>query len=433
MQINETINYLEKININKNETNYELSLIFNFNSIDANINQLLDNNLTGIQIKLRRFNVSNDNVLVVRYLKLINDLSSEIKYVNNTANISSSSNSIDSVFWMFNKTYKLELTTNQSVFYSYDDSNHLNKIHFNIDHHGNYILCYMFVNSVVNSYSYFHTPNMCADISIDKHNEIVEVGKYLYYKPLFILIMYSLCALMFVPIVTWQHMINKQKKKKKQEEKLSKSASQQSCQQEQSQESSYQNSASYNKLMALLSSDQYAIANDESSKEPLLNASSEKTNKVHFDTDSLCDNNEIIANNNNNNSELNENDDKFKSLTVDHILDAKPWLCNDSVNPLTDSKSSEINLLIAKNTLAVYMPSEISVSNEDMYQTKSKKKKAKSNQPKNTALTKTVSFSPMLNEVNELSSNNDYNYPEPSSSEELHKRSKYLFSYETNV
>ncbi len=140
---------------------------------------------------------------------------------------------------------------------------------------------------------------MCIDIAAHDTGVVVEPFKYSYYKPLFIPIMYTLCALMLLPVVIWKNLVAKAKKYKAKQQQHAQPPVQQETQQKDNQ-TNIQNSisanlSSYNKLLTLLNNDD--LNRDQESSEPLL----ANCPKVHFDTCSL-----------------NEEEDSTEKIEADH-------------------------------------------------------------------------------------------------------------------
>jgi hypothetical protein len=372
----------------------KINLIFKF---DTEILEFLSNNsFDSLKIKLRKF---NGNDTIVKHVNII-------YHPNN------------------NKT-----TTKDNITeVLYNDSNLLNEVNLYLKQYGDYILCYVFINNN-NELVSFHTSNMCIDIAAHDTGVVVEPFKYSYYKPLFIPIMYTLCALMLLPVVIWKNLVAKAKKykAKQQQQQQTQQHAQPPVQQETQQkdnQTNIQNSiseslSSYNKLLTLLNNDD--LYRDQESSEPLL----ANCPKVHFDACSL-----------------NEEEDSSEKIDADHILNSKPWLNNEKIKPLTDSRSTEMNFSTTK--LVFSLPVDFNEWGVKDFESSLQKK----NKKKHT-LTKTVSFMPIdqissnyitikasnsvefdikIENENLLSARNKENHPE-----HQQKQKSHYFSYESNV
>ena len=82
----------------------------------------------------------------------------------------------------------------------------LNSIVFKINAKSNYVVCIKLLKDDM----HFFTENMCYDWVISPRTEIHNF----HYKPLFIVLMYMLCASILIPIAVWQHFITKAKNKR---------------------------------------------------------------------------------------------------------------------------------------------------------------------------------------------------------------------------
>ena len=288
-------------NILSNVTDQELKISLTFKIDTETMAYLLNNTFDSLQIKLRKFNGKTDYSTILNGARLIID-----------------------------KT-KIVMFTNESLIYDqievfYNDRNQLNKITFRLFDYGNYILCYILMNTLDELIS-FHSTDMCVDIIVRQNDGTKPEQKYIYYKPLFIPIMYTLCALMLFPVVIWKSIVEKTKKhrRKKQKENASKNQVQELFNIESQITSTdltiSKNSQSCDKLITLSN-----INEESEEQETLLKV----TNKSKFSLES-DDNDDANS--------LNNDDD-----VADHILNSKPWLNSDELSPLTDSKSRELNL-----------------------------------------------------------------------------------------
>ena len=275
------------------------------------------NSLDGIQTKLRKFNEKIEFETILKHTNLIYNLNYVKILIDRTKMITNDS------------------LINNQIEVLYDDKNHLKKISFSLYQSGYYILCYYFINSINDNLS-FHLTDMCADIIVKNSTGKMHEQKYVYYKPLFIPIMYSLCALMLFPVVIWKNIIAKTKKSK--QKKL----------QEQDK----------NRLVSSNTENSNLIETNSSSEKLLTSPNADTEfyfyNLVHFDRKISIE------------SQINKN-----IIEPDHILNSKPWLLNDT--PITDTKLSYTDFSIKIPTI---IPSS-SINDDDRKIRVTKKQKKK--------------------------------------------------------
>jgi hypothetical protein len=225
----------------------------------------------------------------------------------------------------------------RSVNVTYDFMDTLKSIHFNLKAHGLYILCIIFLNANETVYLLRIPFENCFDIELKRVDEngrvlpeLDETGRLeahiAYYKPLFIPIMYILCALVFLVIIVWKDIIVKIRNKK----------------------IMLQKNNSIMKLINNLNSSAGIQTNrfgfnrpqeksqDSDASHPML---SETGPQIVVQTVSHSEINEMKK------VEAHEHDDEHKEAT--HILDSKPWKESESSSPLTDSRR-KLNLAMSK-------------------------------------------------------------------------------------
>jgi hypothetical protein len=299
-------------NVTTNKTNHNAIIEFNYSINFVNLLNQID--LNKILIQIRQFSKQG-------YIFQLNtNLSQPIFNTNN-----SSSNFLN----ILNKDElnsiscfkRTNLNTNLYL---------LDSVSFKIKRYGYFIVCIQFIDSN-GKFVYLSTEQYCYDWtneSKDKHNE--EIG--FHYKPLFIVIMYFMCASILIPIAVWQHFINKFKmqKKKKEKNKLN----------------LINEKEKNNKLCVANDSDKSLSSKNVIGSETMFSINNKIINSQELEPLIEVE----MNNNNNNNTHLklkksvlfdlestqsekdDDNDEQSKvdlSNSVNHILDQKPWLSTD--------------------------------------------------------------------------------------------------------
>ncbi len=290
-----------------------ISFLFEFDT--EILNDAKINSLDGIKTKIRKFNGKIEFETILKYTSLIYNLNYVKILIDRTKIITNDS------------------LINNHIEVSYDDKNHLNKISFRLNQSGYYILCYYFINSVNDNLS-FHLNEMCVDIMVENNSDIIPEKKYVYYRPLFIPIMYSLCALMLFPVVIWKNILAKSKKSKK--KKLQE------------------------KDRNGLNFTENSILTTSNSSPENLRCITNVENEFEF-YNLVCVDRKISTD-----TQINQ-----QILEPDHILNSKPWLLNDT--PLVDTKVSYTDFLIKIPTIT--LNSTLINDQDDDKKIKLKKKK----------------------------------------------------------
>ncbi len=295
-------------NVTTNKTNHNAIIEFNYSINFVNLLNQIDVNK--ILIQIRQFSKQG-------YIFQLNtNLSQTIFNTNNSSSSSSYFLSILNKDELKSISHfkRNDLNTNLYL---------LDSVSFKIKRYGYFIVCIQFIDSN-GKFVYLSTEQYCYDWTNelkDKHNE--EIG--FHYKPLFIVIMYFMCASILIPIAVWQHFINKFKmqKKKKDKNKLNlKNAKE-----------------TNNKLCAANDSDKSLSSKNVIGSETIFSINNRIINSQELEP--LIE----VEMNNNNHLKLkksvlfdlestqsergDDNDEQSKidlSNSVNHILDQKPWL-----------------------------------------------------------------------------------------------------------
>ena len=271
----------------------------------------------------------------------------------------------DYLNYLTNKSSKLNKTNNSSIDSTSNRFFLFSSLLFKMKYPGNYVICIKFINNL-NPNIQFFAENMCfdwiafKDSNINNHDQHKEYHNF-HYKPLFILIMYILCASLLLPIAIGQYIMTKSNKQAKDNIKQA------------NLEETAGNDGSINSNLnksggsaSLLGSRESNLKNlDSKTKvnelEPLLEASTSLENE---DNQPSSTNKKVLFRLNSTDS-LNlvndKNEDEIDYSEAKHILDDKPWakgsnttlMENTSYNSNPPITSTDSNIIKSQSIMNI--------------------------------------------------------------------------------
>lgn len=304
------------VHMSVEEMTVKLDFKFNALQIEYLRNQ---SDITSFRLTIRKFK-SNETESILNKVFFIKNIAYQTKQTSVTSAIEHT---------------HFSMHDERSVNVTYDFMDTLKSIQFNLKAHGLYILCIIFLNSNETIYLLRLPYENCFDIEVKRVDETlpestdetrVLEAHIAYYKPLFIPIMYILCALVFLVIIVWKDIIVKIRNKK----------------------IMLQKNNSIMKLINNLNSTAGIQTNrfgfnraneksqDSDASHPML---SETGPQIVVQSVSHCDTNEMKK------LESHADDDEHKEAT--HILDMKPWKESENSSPLADSRK-KLNMSMGK-------------------------------------------------------------------------------------
>lgn len=211
-----------KLNTNEtmdNKTSFSINSLMELNNLLKQEIFISNITLTKNLLAIIKFNFSPNFKNLIQLYKL-NQVEINVKHVDKCSLCSSNQ--------YFTKT--LNLTLNNSLFQNFCTSEKneagncyssnsnlsssewiLNTLSFRLNNTGSFFVCIKFIR---NPNLIIFTDNMCYNWKAENHNQLVENHSFRY-KPLFILLMYVLCASILIPIAIFQHFVTNSKSKLK--------------------------------------------------------------------------------------------------------------------------------------------------------------------------------------------------------------------------
>lgn len=206
----------------------------------------------------------------------------------------------------------------------------LESVSFKMKKLGNFIICIQFFNHM-NKNIFISNDNLCYEWI--REPEFIDDTR-LRYKPLFIVIMYLMCASILCPIAIGQHFMNKFKLQKKKQLKLKLLNEQENTSKDINSDKYLQNKISSDKEFEPLI-DKFSTESQSQQLNPAKKV-------VLFDIESI----------HNSDDDNSGQEDDLKNSEANHILNDKPWLRSGPV--LNDYKSSlnSVNIKIERKVVS---------------------------------------------------------------------------------